>query len=89
MERKLLTIKELCAYLGIWETKARELVRGRTALEYALETGGMQIKINLINVLIKWLFRLKTRGWSAILIKTTITAPFDLSEKGSVKWVNH
>ncbi len=28
MERKLLTLKELSAYLGIGETKARELVRG-------------------------------------------------------------
>lgn len=29
MERKLLTLKEVCGYLGIGETKARELVRGR------------------------------------------------------------
>ena len=29
MERKLLTLKELCDYLGIGETKARELVRGQ------------------------------------------------------------
>lgn len=27
MERKLLTLKELCNYLGIGETKAIELVR--------------------------------------------------------------
>ena len=27
-EKKLLTIKEICAYLGIGQTKARELVRG-------------------------------------------------------------
>lgn len=26
--RKLLTIKEVCQYLGIGQTKARELVRG-------------------------------------------------------------
>ena len=29
MERKLLTLKELYDYLGIGETKARELVRGQ------------------------------------------------------------
>ena len=29
MEKKLLTLKELCSYLGIGETKARELVRGK------------------------------------------------------------
>jgi excisionase family DNA binding protein len=28
MERRLLSLKELCDYLGIGETKARELVRG-------------------------------------------------------------
>ena len=28
-EKILLNIKELCAYLGIGQTKARELVRGR------------------------------------------------------------
>ena len=28
MDKKLLTIKEICEYLGIGETKARELVRG-------------------------------------------------------------
>lgn len=28
MERKLLTLKELCDYLRIGETKARELIRG-------------------------------------------------------------
>lgn len=27
-KKKLLNIKELCAYLGIGETKARELIRG-------------------------------------------------------------
>lgn len=27
-EKKLLNIKEICAYLGIGQTKARELVRG-------------------------------------------------------------
>lgn len=29
MEKQLLSIKEVCAYLGIGQTKARELVRGR------------------------------------------------------------
>ena len=28
MDEKLLNIKEICEYLGIGETKARELVRG-------------------------------------------------------------
>jgi len=28
-QRRLLSIKEVCEYLGIGETKARELVRGR------------------------------------------------------------
>lgn len=28
VEKKLLNIKEICEYLGIGETKARELVRG-------------------------------------------------------------
>lgn len=29
MEKNLLSLKELCSYLGIGETKARELVRGK------------------------------------------------------------
>lgn len=29
MEKQLLSIKEVCSYLGIGQTKARELVRGR------------------------------------------------------------
>ena len=29
MDKKLLNIKEICEYLGIGETKARELVRDR------------------------------------------------------------
>jgi len=28
MEQRLLTLKELCIYLGIGKTKARELIRG-------------------------------------------------------------
>lgn len=28
MEKKLLTLKEVCDYLNIGETKARELIRG-------------------------------------------------------------
>ena len=32
MEKKLLTLKELCLYLGIGETKARELVRGHNGI---------------------------------------------------------
>ncbi|MBR0146121.1 MAG: helix-turn-helix domain-containing protein [Eubacterium sp.] len=28
MDKRLLTIKDLCKYLGIGQTKARELVRG-------------------------------------------------------------
>ena len=31
-KKKLLTIKELCGYLGIGETKARELVRGHNGI---------------------------------------------------------
>lgn len=29
MDKQLLSIKELCSYLGIGQTKARQLVRGR------------------------------------------------------------
>ncbi|MBR1649970.1 MAG: helix-turn-helix domain-containing protein [Lachnospiraceae bacterium] len=29
MEKKLLSLKEVCKYLGIGETKARELLRGK------------------------------------------------------------
>mgnify|MGYP002656994950 FL=1 len=29
IEKQIITIKELCSYLGIGQTKARELVRGR------------------------------------------------------------
>ena len=29
IEKQIITIKELCYYLGIGQTKARELVRGR------------------------------------------------------------
>ena len=28
IEKQIITIKELCSYLGIGQTKARELVRG-------------------------------------------------------------
>ena len=31
-KKKLLTVKELCGYLGIGETKARELVRGHNGI---------------------------------------------------------
>lgn len=33
MDKKLLNIKEICEYLGIGETKARELVRGHNGFE--------------------------------------------------------
>lgn len=29
IEKQIISIKELCSYLGIGQTKARELVRGR------------------------------------------------------------
>lgn len=35
--KKLLNIKEICQYLGIGETKARELVRGRNG--FGLQIG--------------------------------------------------
>ena len=56
MEKKLLSLKELCSYLGIGETKARELVRGKNGLE----TDGMPIKTSWTNGWTKWLYRLKT-----------------------------
>ena len=33
MDKKLLNIKEICEYLGIGETKARELVRGCNGMQ--------------------------------------------------------
>ena len=35
--KKLLTLKEMCKYLGIGETKARELVRGHNG--FAVQIG--------------------------------------------------
>ena len=37
MEKKLLTIKETCEYLGIGETKSRELIRGNNG--FGLQIG--------------------------------------------------
>jgi len=37
MEKKLLDVKELCDYLGIGQTKARELLRGRNG--FAIQIG--------------------------------------------------
>lgn len=58
MERKLLTLKELCDYLGIGETKARELVRGQNGFGVRIGNRWYADK----NKLDKWLFKLKTRG---------------------------
>ena len=45
MEGKaLLNITELCSYLGIGQTKARELLRGCKALECRLVIAGMPIR---------------------------------------------
>ena len=35
MDKKLLNIKEICEYLGIGETKARELVRGHKVFAWS------------------------------------------------------
>ena len=64
MEKKLLSLKELCSYLGIGETKARELVRGKNGFQNHM-TGpdfqdGMPIKTSWTNGWTKWLYRLKT-----------------------------
>ncbi len=44
--KKLLTLKEVCDYLGIGQTKARELVRGHNGFGVQIGTDGMQIKAN-------------------------------------------
>jgi len=36
LEKQLLTIKEVCDYLGIGQTKARELVRGRNGFGFRI-----------------------------------------------------
>ena len=43
MEKKLLTIKETCEYLGIGETKSRELIRGNNGfgLQIGLPEGSL------------------------------------------------
>lgn len=38
MEKVLLNVKEFCAYMGIGETKARELLRDETC-EYSMQIG--------------------------------------------------
>ncbi len=52
-EKKLLTIKEICTYLGIGQTKARELVRGHNG--FGIQIGNRwyadKFKLN------KWLDR--------------------------------
>lgn len=56
MEKKLLSLKELCSYLGIGETKARELVRGKNGFGVRIGNRWYADK----NKLDKWLYRLKT-----------------------------
>lgn len=57
LEKQLLTIKEVCDYLGIGQTKARNLSGGVTVLALGLVIDGMQIKRNLMT------------GWTEILSK--------------------
>ena len=45
-EKCLLNIKELCDYLGIGQTKARELLRGRNGFGIQIVIAGMQIRKN-------------------------------------------
>ena len=52
MEKALLNIKEFCAYLGIGETKARELMT-KTNNPYTVRTGG-RLYANKV-LLDKWL----------------------------------
>ncbi len=49
---------------------------------FGLETGGMQIKRNWTNGLIKWLYRLKLRAleWYNIYVHLQ-QSPFDLPER--------
>ncbi len=47
MEKKLLSIKELCRYLGIGETKARELVRGKNGFGVQIGNRWYAIKSKL------------------------------------------
>ena len=42
MEQQLLSVKELCEYLNIGETKARELLRGHNGFAVKLVIVGMQ-----------------------------------------------
>ena len=51
MEKKLLTIKETCEYLGIGETKSRELIRGNNG--FGLKIGNRWYADK--NKLDKWL----------------------------------
>ena len=60
MEKKLLSLKELCSYLGIGETKARELVRGKNGFGVRIGNRWYADKNKLDKWLTKWLYRLKT-----------------------------
>ena len=51
MEKKLLTIKETCEYLGIGETKSRKLIRGNNG--FGLQIGNRWYADK--NKLDKWL----------------------------------
>ena len=51
MEKRLISLKELCAYLGIGETKARELIRGRNGFGVRIGNRWYADKIKLD----KWL----------------------------------
>ena len=51
MDKKLLTIKETCEYLGIGETKSRELIRGNNG--FGLQIGNRWYADK--NKLDKWL----------------------------------
>lgn len=57
MEKKLLNLKELCSYLGIGETKARELVRGKNG--FGVQIGNRWYADK--NKLDKWLDKMARR----------------------------
>ena len=63
MDKKLLNIKEICEYLGIGETKARELVRGHNGFGVRIGNRCYADKNNQIDGLKKQEYENRERRW--------------------------
>ena len=76
MEKKLLNLKELCSYLGIGETKARELVRGKNGFGVQIGNRWYADKNKLDKWLDKMAVLIENRGIAVIYYAYILAIPF-------------